>query len=533
MPAGAASETLSASGLLQDLRHAEGELALLDVREEGRFARGHILVATSLPLSRLERDIGRLVPRRTCRVVVCDDEDGIAATAQIRLRRLGYRDVVRLDGGVAAWAAAGGELFQGLNTPSKVLGAYMHDHLGIPEISPVALAQARQERAVHIVDCRPAAEFARGSIPGAANCPGVELVRQLPALAAMPEELLVIHCAGRTRGLAGAQMLIDFGYPGKVAALRNGTMGWELCGHELERGAGHRLQSETAAGDGARKTAERLRQRLAIELLDKADLARWRADPARTTYLFDIRQQAEYETGHVPGARHVEGGQLIQNLDMHVATRGARIVLADDDGVRATATALWLRRMGWRDLAIVMTPLMGPLESGRETSAGIPTPTDVATVTAPELKDLLDKGNTLLIDLGTSRDYRSGHIPAAWFVTRSRLAKVLDSLPNADTLVLTSPDGIVAALASKDELRFHGPIRVLEGGTEAWRRAGYPLSRGLERLADEPDDVVLKPSELTGGRKEAMREYLSVPEDLLDRVQRDGTLRLAALPQEH
>jgi rhodanese-related sulfurtransferase len=532
MSVGAASETLSAPELLRQLRREDKELALLDVREEGRFARGHILVATSLPLSRLERDIARLVPRHSCRIVLCDDEDGIARTAKVRLGQLGCSDVLRLDGGMAAWVAAGGELFQGLNTPSKVLGAYAQRHLGIPEITPVELARIQQDSRVRVVDCRPAGESQRGSIPGAVNCPGVELVGQLPTLEAMHEDLLVLNCAGRTRGLLAAQTLIDFGYRGKVAALRDGTMGWELAGRELESGA-VRLQSEAAAGDGARKTAERLRQRLGVAGLDLAGLERWRTDPARTTYLFDIRQQAEYEAGHVPGARHVEGGQLIQNLDMHVATRGARIVLADDDGVRATAAALWLRRMGWRELAIVMTPRMARLESGREPTADNPALPDIASVNAKALKDLLDRGSALLVDLGTSRDYRSGHIPAAWFVTRSRLAKVLGSLPRAEILVLTSPDGVLARFAGKDELPFPGAIRVLEGGTEAWRHAGYPLSRSLERLADAPDDVALKPSELTEGRKEAMREYLSVPEDLLDRVQRDGTLRLAALPQGH
>ena len=55
-----------------------GEIAFLDVREEGQHGVGHPLLAVNLPYSRLEIDIGRLVPRRACRVVLIDGGDGVA-----------------------------------------------------------------------------------------------------------------------------------------------------------------------------------------------------------------------------------------------------------------------------------------------------------------------------------------------------------------------------------------------------------------------------------------------------------------------
>src|SRR3989442_4884365 len=57
------------------------ELAILDLREELIFSQGHLLFARSLPLSRLELKMARLVPRRTTRVVLCDDGDGLASRA--------------------------------------------------------------------------------------------------------------------------------------------------------------------------------------------------------------------------------------------------------------------------------------------------------------------------------------------------------------------------------------------------------------------------------------------------------------------
>src|ERR1700742_5261712 len=87
--------------------HDGGELALLDAREEQPFGRRHLLMASCVPLSRLELLVDDLVPRRGARVVWCDDGEGLAARAAERMSALGYQDVAWLDGGIAAWGAAG------------------------------------------------------------------------------------------------------------------------------------------------------------------------------------------------------------------------------------------------------------------------------------------------------------------------------------------------------------------------------------------------------------------------------------------
>src|SRR6202034_3688824 len=104
-----------------------GEMALFDVREEGVFSEdGHLFFANSLPLSRLEMQIRRLVPRHDTRVVVYDGGDGsdggLAERAATKLRAIGYRDIAIMAGGARGWAAAGFELFTGINVPSKAFG---------------------------------------------------------------------------------------------------------------------------------------------------------------------------------------------------------------------------------------------------------------------------------------------------------------------------------------------------------------------------------------------------------------------------
>ncbi len=56
--------------------HDGGELALLDAREELPFGKRHLLMASCMPLSRLELLADNLVPRRGARVIWCDDGEG-------------------------------------------------------------------------------------------------------------------------------------------------------------------------------------------------------------------------------------------------------------------------------------------------------------------------------------------------------------------------------------------------------------------------------------------------------------------------
>lgn len=101
---------------------AQEELALIDVREEDPFAQGHPLFAANIPLSKLELEIFARVPRRDTALTVYDDGEGLAAVAAQRLLALGYINVAVLDGGLAGWRAAGGELFRDVNVPSKAFG---------------------------------------------------------------------------------------------------------------------------------------------------------------------------------------------------------------------------------------------------------------------------------------------------------------------------------------------------------------------------------------------------------------------------
>ncbi|RAP60135.1 sulfurtransferase [Achromobacter sp. HZ01] len=515
-------ESVSAAWLKQCLESG-AECAVIDPREEGAHSVSpHLFHAVNLPLSQLELRAPRLFPRRDVPIVVAGGGDELDRRAQRRLRELGYTGAVLLEGGSPAWGELGLPLFTGFNTASKAFGEYVEHGCGTPSISADELrAMLAAGRRVVIMDSRTPAEHRRATIPGSVSTPGAELVLRYAELAQDTETTLVVNCAGRTRSIIGAQSLINAGVPNPVYALRNGTMGWSLAGHQVETQSSRRAP-EPGAGtlDVARRRAAAIRERFRIGEIDAAAYQRQRDGGQRSVYLFDVRSQEEFETGHLPQAVHAPGGQLVQATDTYVAVRNARIVLYDPHGVRDVMTASWLRQMGHDDVLTLRADTVDAagLISGPQAQivVGLDGVQPRWLTPAEAARGL---GEYEIIDLGSYRDYRAGHLPGARWLTRSRLADALRPLPPGRPLLLVSPDGVLAELGYADVAgQTDRDVHVLQGGMKRWRMEGLPLEEGEGRPLHEPDDAFVKPFEAKD-REAAMRAYLGWEVGLLDAVQ--------------
>lgn len=507
----------------------DDELALLDVREVGAFHDAHIFYASGCALSRLERLAPQLVPRRTAPVVVCDAGGGEAESAATRLERFGYSDVSVLEGGIDAWAAAGYTLISGVNVPSKAFGEVVEHQFGTPSISAAELhAKRAAGDDIVILDSRPTPEFTNFSIPGGICCPGAELAYRVHDAVPSPDTTIVVNCAGRTRSIIGAQSIINAGVPNRVLSLRDGTMAWHLAGLELARGATEHAGRPSAVGiEKARAAAARIAERFNVRTIDGATLGRWRAETdTRSLFVFDVRTREEYEAGHLPDARWIAGGQLVQGTDEHVGILRSRIVVVDDDGVRATMTASWLVQMGWRDAVV----LAGGIE-GHALETGMPDPPVLglnearAEGIAPDaLVAALGRGEAEVVDVSLSRAYRKGHIPGARHGVRARLGRNLAGRSRARLLVVTAAAEALARLAASDLAgESVAPVRYLEGGNEGWTAAGYPMTAADPSFLDAPDDIRVHVNEAEGGMEKAMNDYLTWEIGLVDDITRDGT----------
>ncbi|WP_315777358.1 MULTISPECIES: rhodanese-like domain-containing protein [unclassified Bradyrhizobium] len=517
--------------------HENAELALVDVREEGGIAGdGHIIFSVPLPLSRLELRAGSLLKRRAVPIVVTDSGPGdLAARAAAKLAELGFVDVSLLSGGVAAWAASGREVYTGSGAYSKAFGEFVEHAYGTPHISAEEFkGRVDAGERIVVLDGRTLQEFENFSVPGAHAVPNAELPLRAHDLITSPDDLVVVNCAGRTRSIIGAQALINAGLPNKVVALENGTMAWLANGWSLEHGRQAELQPPSNAALAQAKAAvAQLSHRFALSWIDEAALDRFRSEAEqRSLYVYDVRSKAEFEAGHLPDAHWAEGGQLVQGVDRWVGARNARIVVVDDEvGVRAAITASWLVQLGWGEVHALAVWQTGEGRlAGPDRPPLLRAPPSVETIAPAALKHELDAGAVTVIDLDTSLAYASGHIPGARFAVRARL-DVSRDIEGGSAIVLTSADGILAAFAAAELAPRTGrSVRVLAGGTQAWRAAGLPLETGETALIHDADDVWRSPYQKSGDRLAAFKAYLDWEIGLLAQIERDPDLSFKVFP---
>jgi rhodanese-related sulfurtransferase len=80
---------------------------LIDVREDHEFAQDHATGARHIGRGVLERDIETLIPDKDAPIVLYCGGGFRSALAADNLRKMGYRSVISMDGGMRAWREAG------------------------------------------------------------------------------------------------------------------------------------------------------------------------------------------------------------------------------------------------------------------------------------------------------------------------------------------------------------------------------------------------------------------------------------------
>lgn len=89
-------------------RLAAGEpLNIIDVREESEFARGHLPGATHLSKGVIERDIEAKFPDTNAELVLYCGGGFRSALAADNLQKMGYQNILSMDGGWTGWKQAG------------------------------------------------------------------------------------------------------------------------------------------------------------------------------------------------------------------------------------------------------------------------------------------------------------------------------------------------------------------------------------------------------------------------------------------
>lgn len=527
----------------QEAKHLfglRGEFAVLDVREQEEFSRSHMLLASCVPFSRLEMMLLDLVPCKSIPVILVDsgEETGSprAVRAAVVLARLGYQQPLVLRGGMKAWLEAGYVEFTGVGALSKGFGEYVEEELHTPRMEPAEIKAIMDSgKPFVVIDVRPRDEYSNMNIPGGINAPGCEITYRIADLAPDPEAAIIINCAGRTRSIIGTQTLRNAGIPNKVVALKGGTMNWQLAGYTLEYGTQRSTAPPSpAALDIARQRTAAVAEKYGVSFVDAATLDAWKAEAgARTLYIFDVRQPEEFAAGHIPDSRNAQGGQLVQATDEYAAVRGARFVLVDDTEARAIMTAHWLMQMGLAHVFVLRGGLGGSGFGRRGLERGGVPPTlpplpSVSSISAAELEKWIAASHPpLLLNVGSSKIHRKGHIPGAVWVTRGYLERAKAGYPDAKTVVVTADSDAHACFAAEDAATLWPDAVVLrlKGGNSTWQTSGLSLEEGMPTALCAEDDVWYKPYTDINAKPEAMKGYFDWEFGLVERIRKDGDVR--------
>jgi hydroxyacylglutathione hydrolase len=186
---------------------------VLDLRAPRPFARAHLPGALNLQFNRADlADRAELVLPRELPLVVHAEPEPIARVAAELLGAAGYTVAGRLDGGLAAWTAAGRPTVE---LPLLDVDA-LRDQLG----------------SLIVLDVREPFEFRYGHVPGARLLPSGEAWSRLDEV---PPGPLAVVCGDQTRSATVASMLQRAGHD--VSLVMGGMVDWLERGYPTEREA--------------------------------------------------------------------------------------------------------------------------------------------------------------------------------------------------------------------------------------------------------------------------------------------------------
>jgi rhodanese-related sulfurtransferase len=89
------------------------KFVLVDVREESEFAKDHLPTAIHLGKGVIERDIEQKVPDLATELVLYCGGGFRSALAADNLQKMGYKNVISMDGGIREWREKGYPLAKG------------------------------------------------------------------------------------------------------------------------------------------------------------------------------------------------------------------------------------------------------------------------------------------------------------------------------------------------------------------------------------------------------------------------------------
>ena len=264
---------------------------IIDSRDDQSFALGHIRGSVNVGLSgRFAEYVGEVMKPGTAIVIVSDA--GFEREARTRLARIGFDNVL---------GCISNPIQEMLQHPELVEKQ--------SRLSVEALAERMASlRELVVIDVRNSGETALGMLPGARNIPLPALLQTLPELD--PAVPVVVNCAGGYRSSVASSLLKSHGFT-DVSDLIGGYDAW----------ATSNIPSTLPVIDV-----------VAAQMYPNA-------------LMIDVREENEWNEGHIDGAVHIPMAQLperLSELDKKMTT-----IVVCRSGNRSGKVAAWLINRGY------------------------------------------------------------------------------------------------------------------------------------------------------------------------------------------
>jgi hydroxyacylglutathione hydrolase len=185
--------------------------------------------------------------------------------------------------------------------------------------------------------------------------------------------------------------------------------------------------------------------------------------------IVDTREPGAFAGSHIPGSLSIwlDGVSFYPGW---VLTYDQRILLVTERREDVEKAENYLRRIGFDNIAGHLCPGLGEWRDQGK-------PIDhLGTLSAATLKERLDLGEILLVDVREEREWEEGHIEGAENIYVGHLKEEADRLPRDRPIATTCGWGGRGSLGASilKRLGFEEVCNVL-GGMRAWGRLGYLL----------------------------------------------------------
>ena len=294
----------------------KGHYFLFDSRPAPRFMEGTIPTAVNLPFPAFDKQVDKLPADKQALVIffcsgkTCNMSPGSLAKA----KKLGYANAKVFVDGMPGW----GKRYPGMLSPGSLKTAFLD-----------------AQNPLVILDVRPGAEAAKGSIKGAVGVDPTkvaDLLRTFPSPKLKPPVVVVDETGGAV-AKALASELVKAGYAG-VNVLQGGFLAWQAASLPLETGTlAAKVTFVPKPRPGSLSTAEFTR----LAELSPAE---------RGVLILDVRNADETKNGAIKGALLIPESQLMARLSE--IPKDKQVVCHCSTGIRAELAYHLLTEKGYR-----------------------------------------------------------------------------------------------------------------------------------------------------------------------------------------